>query len=196
MDNHTRLDRLARITAAPTPVVSVYLDTRWSDEHQRDRVRVFLAEALTRARDGADRPAAADLQWVQEQAAAASSTPGSRGRTGSRCSRARGSDCAMCGPCASRFQERVVVAPAPFLTPLVAALGQVPPALAVFVDTESARLIPIGPAGVGAEVSLEDKVPSDHRRGEWAQLAQSRYEGTYRTTRTGTSRRSPRPSAP
>ena len=36
------LKALARITPGAAPVISVYLDTRWSDEHQRERVRVFV----------------------------------------------------------------------------------------------------------------------------------------------------------
>ena len=33
----TRLGELGKISKGLTPVVSVYLDTRWADEHQRDR---------------------------------------------------------------------------------------------------------------------------------------------------------------
>jgi peptide subunit release factor 1 (eRF1) len=46
----------------------------------------------------------------------------------------------------------------------------------VFVDGESARLVPLGPDGAGEEVSLESEVPGHHRRGGWALLAQSRYQ--------------------
>jgi len=35
--------------------VSVYLNTRWSDEHQRDRTRVFLTGELRRAGTGIPR---------------------------------------------------------------------------------------------------------------------------------------------
>jgi hypothetical protein len=33
-----RLQTLARTTPGAVPIISVYLDTRWSDEHQRKRV--------------------------------------------------------------------------------------------------------------------------------------------------------------
>jgi hypothetical protein len=46
MTLQTRLVELAKISTAPAPVVSVYLDSRWADEHQRDRVRIFLKNAL------------------------------------------------------------------------------------------------------------------------------------------------------
>jgi hypothetical protein len=50
MNLRDRLIRLAKIERAETPVVSVYLNTRWADEHQRDRVQVFLKNALAKAR--------------------------------------------------------------------------------------------------------------------------------------------------
>jgi hypothetical protein len=60
------LQRLARLEPAPANVVSVYLNTEWVDEHQRERVRVFLKNRLREAREvgGAD---PADLDWIEEQ---------------------------------------------------------------------------------------------------------------------------------
>ncbi len=55
MDFNGRLVELSKIAGAPAPVVSVYLNTRWVDEHQRDRVRVFLKNELRKARQGAGR---------------------------------------------------------------------------------------------------------------------------------------------
>jgi hypothetical protein len=62
MDLTARLNELARISRAPSPVVSVHLNTRWADEHHRDRVRLFLKNELRRARRAtAGGAAAADL---------------------------------------------------------------------------------------------------------------------------------------
>jgi peptide subunit release factor 1 (eRF1) len=72
-------------------------------------------------------------------------------------------------------ENAVTVADQPLLRPLAAVLGESPPALVVFVDTESARLVPILDAGLGEEVHLDSDVPGHHRRGGWAQLAESRY---------------------
>jgi len=38
MDLRARVTELGKIERAPAPVVTVYLNTRWADEHQRDRV--------------------------------------------------------------------------------------------------------------------------------------------------------------
>ena len=38
------LSELARLQSGSEPIVSLYLDMRWSDEHQRERVRLFVQE--------------------------------------------------------------------------------------------------------------------------------------------------------
>jgi len=45
-DVQTRLAELAKLPPAARPVVSVYLNTRWADEDQRERVRIFLKNNL------------------------------------------------------------------------------------------------------------------------------------------------------
>lgn len=49
----TDLDRtmseLARVRSAGEPIVSLYLDVRWADEQQRERVRLFVQDAIRRA---------------------------------------------------------------------------------------------------------------------------------------------------
>jgi hypothetical protein len=73
------------------------------------------------------------------------------------------------------FVPAFVVGDGPHLRPLAAMLGEHPAALVAFVDGERARLIPLTPEGGGEEMVLESAVPGQHRRGGWAQLAQSRY---------------------
>src|SRR3990172_2718076 len=68
MELKARLAELARVKSTAPPVVSVYLNTRWEDEHQRDRVRLFLKNELRRARQGAGPPCAEpDLEWIEAQ---------------------------------------------------------------------------------------------------------------------------------
>lgn len=40
------LSELARLRGGSEPIVSLYLDVRWSDEHQRERVRLFVQEKV------------------------------------------------------------------------------------------------------------------------------------------------------
>lgn len=49
IDVAAKLHELARAKSGSAPVISVYLDTRWSDEHQRDRARIFLKSGIRKA---------------------------------------------------------------------------------------------------------------------------------------------------
>jgi peptide subunit release factor 1 (eRF1) len=42
------LSELARVRSGSEPIVSLYLDTRWNDEQQRQRVRLFVQEGIRR----------------------------------------------------------------------------------------------------------------------------------------------------
>jgi peptide subunit release factor 1 (eRF1) len=176
MDLRERVNALARLPGAASPVVSVYLDTRWADEHQRERVRVFLSNGLRKARTGAGTELRADLDWIEEQ--------GDRLVAQATVPEADGVALFACGPLGLReiltvrvpFQNAFVVAERPLLTPLAALAEEALPAIVVFVDGSHARLIPIDPAGQGDELTLEHGVPGRHSRGGWALMAQSRYQ--------------------
>ena len=176
-DARARLAELARIEAAPTPVVSVYLDTRWADEHHRDRVRLFLESAIGRARADASGAALADdLRWVEEEGrrlVAQEVAPDARGIALFACAGLGVRDLL---PTRVPFEPRFVVGDRPFLAPLAEALQRARPVLVVFVDGERARLVSLDAHGAVDEVTLEHEVPGRHARGGWAQLAQSRYQ--------------------
>jgi peptide subunit release factor 1 (eRF1) len=177
MDPTTRLNELAKIRATTTAVVSVYLGTRWADEHQRDRVRVFLRTELKKAREAGDSPGLRDdLAWIEgegEALIAQARLPDSRGVALFACAEVGLREVL---PVRAQLAETFVVAPAPYLRPLAAAVVTAEGALVVFVDTENARLIPVRANGAGEEVELQSEVPGHHKRGGWAQLAQSRYQ--------------------
>jgi peptide subunit release factor 1 (eRF1) len=176
-DVAARLRSLAKISRPASPVVSVYLNVRWADEHQRDRVRLFLAGELRKARNaGIDPGLASDLGWIEERGAALveqRSVPEGDGVALFAC-HALGLREML--PVRIPFENAFVVGETAYLAPLAALVEEAPPAVVVFVDSESARLIPLAPAGPGEEVELRSEVPGHHRRGGWAQLAQSRYQ--------------------
>src|SRR5215470_5840043 len=66
MDMSATLKTLAR--AGPGPVVSLYLDTPWADEHQRDRVRVFVKNQSRKAAALFAGQLDSDLAWIESQA--------------------------------------------------------------------------------------------------------------------------------
>src|SRR5262245_5688301 len=177
MDLRKRMTALARLGHATSPVVSLYLNTHWADEHQRERARVFLKNALSGARTNAAGPGVrADLEWVEaegmrlvEQAV----RPDVQGVAFFACKPLGLREIVMVR---SPFPNTFAVAERPLLMPLAALAGETTPAIVVFVDGSHARLIPIEPDGPGEEVTLEHEVPGRHDRGGWALLAQSRYQ--------------------
>lgn len=177
MDSTMVLSRLAKISGTQTPVVSVYLNTRWADEHQRERARVFLKNGLRKARQEAeDGRLERDLDWVQSQGESVieqRSFPDAHGVALFACD-AVGLREVL--PVRVPFEDAFVVGDTPFLRPLAAVAEETPATLVVFVDSKSARLIPLNARGAGDEVTLSSDVPGHHRRGGWAQLAQSRYQ--------------------
>lgn len=172
-----QIEALARMRGATRSVLSVYLNTRWADEHQRERVRIFLKNELARAREiegaGVDPD---DFAWIEREGDALIAQgrfPDARGVALFTC-RALGLREIL--PVHRPFEDAFVVAQGPFLRPLTLAAESAPSALVVFIDTESARLVPLTAAGAGGEVRLAADVPGHHRQGGWALLAQSRYQ--------------------
>lgn len=176
MDPKARLAELARWESRDgLPVVSVYLDTRWIDEQQRERVRIFLKNELRRARDGGRVPAG-DVDWIAEQ--------GARLVDQSAWPEASGVAMFVCGsaglreivPVRAAFENRFVVNDRPYLPPLAAAVDENRTALVAFIDGESARLISLTATGPDHELVRESPVEGRHSAGGWAALAQSRYQ--------------------
>ena len=175
IDIRARLAELAKWQPAGTPVVSVYLNTRWADEHQRERVRIFLKAELKRARS-AGRARAEDLDWIESEGKALieqSATPDAHGVALFACQAA---GLAERFPVRVPFDDVFVVNDVPYLPPLASVVDETPAALVVFVDGTSARLIPLTAMGAGDELTLEAPVEGRHRNGGWAALAQGRYQ--------------------
>ena len=184
MNLQDRLVKLARIERVETPVVSVSLNTRWADEHQRYRARIFLKNELAKARRASSgRVAEADLDWIERESealVAQSRFPDAHGVTLFACQAAQLREVL---PVRVPFADRFVVAEAPFLRPLATMLKENPSTLVAFVNTESARLIPLTMDGAGEEVVLESDVASRHSPLGWIQLAQTQYHQYIRNHR-------------
>jgi len=176
MDLSERVAELSKIGPAPTPVVTVYLNTRWADEHQRGRVRIFLKNELAEARRGhGPRAAESDLDWIEAQGEALLSQTAMPEASGVALFACEALGLREMLPSRVPFENTFAVAETPMLRPLAELGEKAPTTLVVFIDTESARLVPLTPTGAGEELALQAEVPGHHSRGGWAQMAQSRY---------------------
>lgn len=171
------LRELARMAPGRVPVISVYLDTRWSDEHQRERVRVFLKNEIRKAAAMSVGQLEAELAWLSSEGDRLVRQEVHPEATGVAMFAGGPSGLREVLPFAVPFTDTFAVADTPRLRPLVAALGEAPRAAVLFVDGESARMVAVTEHGAGEEITLEatDAV-GHHRRGGWALLLQSRYQ--------------------
>jgi hypothetical protein len=171
------LRALARLTPGAAPVISVYLDTRWSDEHQRERVRVFVKNESRKAAAMAAGQLASDLAWIESQAERLVSQTLHPEAPGIALFASEPRELRETIPLAVSCADGFFVADTPRLRPLIDALAEVPRAAVVFIDGQRARFIALAEQGAGDEVVLEAADPvGHHRRGGWAMLLQSRYQ--------------------
>src|SRR4051812_23013508 len=174
-DVQARLAELAKLPPATRPVVSVYLNTRWTDEDQRHRVRIFLKNHLREARAAATPPAEEDLAWIEAEAQRIVGQVELVDASGVALLAGEGLREGL--PVRAAFEDTFVVDRTPYLRPLAGVAEEVVPSLVVFVDGESARVVALTAAGPGEEVSLESEVPRRTTAGGWAALAQTKYQG-------------------
>ena len=178
-----RLTELVRIESAPTRVVSVYLNTRWGDEHG-ERARIFLKNELRRAREpGGLSASSSDLDWIETEGAALISQTRFPDAHGVALFACHGLSLREVVAVRMPFEDRLVVAARPFLLPLAAVLEDAPAAVVVFVDAACARLVPLDATGPGEEVALEVEELSRDSHGGWAEMVESRYRGIMRQHR-------------
>lgn len=176
MDLSGRVAALGRIGPASTPVVTVYLGTRWADEQQRDRVRIFLKNELAKARRASHpRAAQADLDWIEAQGEALLNQTIMPDAGGVALFACEALGLREMLPSRIPFENAFAVGETPLLRPLLDLDASAPTTLVVFVDAESARLVMLTSAGPGEEVALRSDVPAHHSRGGWAQMAETRY---------------------
>jgi ribosomal protein L40E len=175
VDVQARLAELSKLPPGPRPVVSVYLNTRWTDEDQRERVRIFLKNRLREARAGAEQPAEDDLAWIENEGQRLITQVDFPEASGVALF-AGGNGLREVLPLRAAFEDTFVVNSTPYLRPLVGVVEEIVPALVAFVDGVSARLVALMPTGPGEEVTLESEVPRRNSSGGWAALAQSHYQ--------------------
>ena len=51
MDMRSEIKKLARMEEGPYPFLSLYLNTKWNDEQQRERIRLFTKNQLKKGYD-------------------------------------------------------------------------------------------------------------------------------------------------
>jgi peptide chain release factor subunit 1 len=183
MDVRSEIKKLARIEEVPYPFLSLYLNTKWDDEQQRERIRLFTKNQLKKGYDqikGQDhegwRKAFMDDQHEIEKYVEGLIRrvyhEGIKGMAIFSCS---GLGTFLTYPSIIPYENEFFISDHPILQPLVRLSSQYQNTLMVMVETDSAELFEISLEGVLAEFFIENYVPGRHDQGGWAQRRYQRH---------------------
>jgi peptide chain release factor subunit 1 len=181
MEITTDLRTLAKFTAGPLPVISVYLNTQWRDQHQRARTATFFERHLHQVRalepetEAARQSLAHDLerlaQWGQQHL----HRPGESTTPGVALFACSGADLWVEFPSPLPFEDECTVADRPMLRQLARLDEDYTNALLVMVDSRAARVYEVVLGGFLAEADFASEVPGRHKQGGWAQARYQRH---------------------
>jgi len=181
MDMRTEIKKLARIEEGPYPFCSLYLNTKWDDEQQRQRIRLFTKNQLKKGYDQLKGQEDRRKIFVEDQKLIERYVEGLVRRTyeegvnGFAIFCCSGLKTFLSYPSIISFENEFFLSNLPALQPLVRLSSQYQNTLAVMVETDSAKLLEISLEGQVVESSIESYVPGRHDQGGWAQMRYQRH---------------------
>jgi peptide chain release factor subunit 1 len=181
MDMRNEIRKLARLEESPTPFLSLYLNTRWDDEQQRERIRLFIKNQLKkgydqlRERDDWRKAFNEDQKLIERYVEGLVRRSYDEGVNGFAVFSCSGTDTFLTYPSVIPFENAFYLSRLPALRPLVQHSSQYQTTLAVMVKTDSAKLFEISLEGLKAESIIENYVPGRHDQGGWAQMRYQRH---------------------
>ncbi|BDG09657.1 baeRF10 domain-containing protein [Anaeromyxobacter paludicola] len=157
------LAELAAVRSDDDPILSLYLDIRWNDEQQRDRVRVWLQERTKAALAGRAEPEQASLARTLEQARELvqqtferSAGEGKRGLALFACGRI-----GLWKPLFFHepLENQFTVDRVPRLLQLARLAGELEPALVVLASVRGAHIYEVAANEVVGEITVAGPMP-------------------------------------
>ncbi|MEW6375135.1 MAG: Vms1/Ankzf1 family peptidyl-tRNA hydrolase [Thermodesulfobacteriota bacterium] len=181
MDMRSEIRKLARIEEGPYPFLSIYLDTKWGDEQQRERIRLFTKNQLKKGYDQLKDREDWQKTFIKDQKQTERYVEGLVRRVydeevnGLAIFSCSGSGTFLTYPSIIPFENECVISDLPILRPLVRLSSQYLNTLVVMVETDSAKLFEVSMEGLLAEHFIESYVPGRHDQGGWAQMRYQRH---------------------
>jgi peptide chain release factor subunit 1 len=181
MEITSALQDLAKFSADPLPVISVYLNTQWHDQHQRERVTTFLRQHVRQARllavdsEATRQSLEADLRRIAQWGERLVHGTGELAMPGMALFTCHGADLWIELPAPMPFEDEFTVADRPALLQLARLDEDYTNALVVLVDSRAARLCEVVLGGFLSETDFASEVPGRHKQGGWAQMRYQRH---------------------
>jgi peptide chain release factor subunit 1 len=181
MDMKVEIRKLARIEEGPHPFFSLYLNTRWNSEQQRERIRLFTKNQLKRGSDQIkgretwQKFYPEDQKQIERFVEALVRHTFDQEVHGMAIFSCKATNTFLTYPSIIPFENEFFLSGIPVLRPIVQLSSQYQDTLAVMVETDSAKLFEISLEGLTAESSIESYVPGRHDQGGWAQMRYQRH---------------------
>jgi len=181
MEMKSEIRRLARMEESPYPFCSLYLNTKWDDEQQRERIRLFLKNQLKKAndqmRDREDwqKSLSNNREQIERYVEGLIRQVDDETTNGVALFCCSDTGTFLTYPSFVPFDNEFSISSLPRLQPLVRLSSQYQNTLAVMVETDSAKLFGLTFEGMKAESSIENYVPGRHDQGGWAQMRYQRH---------------------
>jgi peptide chain release factor subunit 1 len=181
MNMRNEIKKLAHMEEGGYPFLSLYLNTKWVDEQQRERIRLFTKNQLKKGYDDLKGHEERQKHFAEDQRLIEKYVEGLVRRAydeavhGLAIFSCSGAKTFLTYPSIVPFENEFFLSDLPMLRPLVRLSSQYQSTLAVMVDTDSARLFEVSLEGLTAESSIESYVPGRHDQGGWAQMRYQRH---------------------
>jgi peptide chain release factor subunit 1 len=170
MDVRNEIKKLARMEEGPYPFLSLYLNTKWDDEQQRERIRLFTKNQLRKGYDQIKERDDWRRDYIEDQKVIERYVEGLVRRAydeevnGLAILSCSGKKTFFTYPSIIPFENAFFLSSLPALRPLVQLSSQ-------YQNT----LVEVSLEGLMAESTIESYVPGRHDQGGWAQMRYQRH---------------------
>lgn len=169
----TALQELAGIRSDRDPIVTLYLDTRWADEDQRERVRIFVQEKLRWAKeqleDGHLEAFARTLERVGRHVDDLCRQAVDTEAHGVAIFACEGLELFRTLQFSQSFQNQFSVSDTPQLLQLARIADNYEPVIVAIVDGGGAWVFETAIGGVVGDARIQHESPQRHSMGGWSQ---------------------------
>ena len=181
MDTKKEIRALAKIPETDYPFISLYLNTKWEDEKQRERVRLFVKNELKEAKkmvkddEKIRKSLQRDSEKIQRYIDGVIQRTFDEGVNGIAILACSGIDAFIIFRSSIPFRNQFTVSSRPSLRQLVQISDEYRTAIAVMVDTDRAKIFEMSLGEILLESQIESYVPGRHEQGGWSQMRFQRH---------------------
>jgi peptide chain release factor subunit 1 len=181
MDIKREIRKLANIPESDHPFISLYLNTKWQDEKQRKRVRLFVKNELKEAQKSVKekerirKSFQRDSDEIQRYVDGVIHRAYDEGVNGIAVFACAGIGAFTIFRSSIPFENQFTLASKPSLRQLIQLSDAYRTTIAVMVDTDRAKILEMSLGEIHLESHIESYVPGRHEQGGWSQMRFQRH---------------------